>query len=144
MSVQALTGTAASAVSSPAELLRVADLGPVALELPRALEVLERLVALAELGEGRTEVVLRVRLVRTAGTGERCDRQTGDLLGVRGIAATQECGCLVGQGGAAWESAEAVVAEAAAEEEEVVAAEAVRRSCERSWSGPLAADRRRR
>ena len=53
-----------------------------------------------ELGEGRTEVVLRVRLVRTAGTGERGDRQTGDLLGARGIAAAQECGCLVGQGGA--------------------------------------------
>jgi len=38
------------AVSSPAELLRVPDLGPVALELPRALQVLERFAALPELG----------------------------------------------------------------------------------------------
>jgi hypothetical protein len=52
VSVQTVAVTALSsvAVSSPAELLRVTNLGPVALELSRALEVLERLAALAELG----------------------------------------------------------------------------------------------
>ena len=119
------------AVSSPAELLRVADLGPVALELPRALEVLERLVALAELGERRAEVVLRVRLVRDG----RCRRALRPPAG-RSARRPRHCrhagARLPGRSGRCrWESAAAAVAEAA-EEEEVRAAAAARRSCGRS------------
>ena len=94
-----------------AEPLRLADRGPVALELPRALEVLERFVALPELGERRAEVVLRVGLVRGAGAQERGDCLSGEPLGARGVTRPEKRGCLVGQAAAAWQEA---VEEAAA------------------------------
>jgi hypothetical protein len=52
VSIQAGAGAFLSSVAvSPTELLRVPDLGSGALDLLRGLEVLERLVALAELGQ---------------------------------------------------------------------------------------------
>src|SRR5262245_16475156 len=96
----AVTASPSVATASSAEPLRVADLGPVALELPRLLEVLERLVALTELGQRRAEVVLRVRLVGLAGTCKRGQRQPRESLGARGVAVSKERSRPVGQAGA--------------------------------------------
>ena len=109
-----------------AEPLRLADRGPVALELPRALEVLERFGALPELGERRAEVVLRVGLVRGAAAQERRHCLSGEPLGGGGVTRPEKRGCLVGQvaavGRRRWRRRRRVAAEAAVE---VVAGRAV-------------------
>src|SRR4029453_11020733 len=84
------------AVPSLAESLRVADLRPVALKLARALEVLERLVALPEVGQRRAQVVFRVRLVEDSAAEERRHGLPGEPLGARSVARAEKGRRLIG------------------------------------------------
>src|SRR4029450_5220433 len=87
----------ALSVALSAEPFRVPDLGAIALELPRLLEVLERFVALPELGQSGAEVVVRVRLVQHSAAEERRDGLPGEPLSSRGVVGPEERGRLVGQ-----------------------------------------------
>src|SRR5213596_1745907 len=78
------------AVPSLAQPLGLSNLRPVALELPRALEVLERLVALSELSQRRPQVILRVRLVDGPAAEERRDGLARDPLRTCGVARPKE------------------------------------------------------
>src|SRR6476659_1585361 len=92
----AVSVSPALSLALSAKPFRVADLGSIALELARLLEVLERFIALAELGQRGAEVVVRVRLVQHSAAEERRDGLSGELLGAGSVAGVEKGRRLIG------------------------------------------------